>query len=205
MTKAEGETTALRRFRSYRDGLLVATLASRQLRLGNFTGLILGQTLIRRGGGWWIQIPAVETKTKDAIEMPWPDGLVPHLETYLADHRAGILALRGFRSAALWLSMHGLAMHDNAIYRRIVARTREGLGQAINPHLFRDSATTSIAIEDPKHIGIAPRMLGHRNQSTTERYYNQARSIEATRRMQESLLARRKGILPARDPGDTIP
>ena len=204
MAKADDQTTALRRFKSYRDGLLVATLASRQLRLGNLTGLILGQTLVQQCGGWWIQIPAAETKTKEAIDMPWPEGLVPHLETYLADHRAGIAALRGCRSAALWLSMYGPPMTDNGIYDRIVVRTREGLGQAINPHLFRDSATTSIAIDDPKHIGIASRLLGHRSGSTTERYYNQARSIEASRRMQDSLLARRNGLVGAADDLDPI-
>ena len=199
IAKAEDEATALRRFKSYRDGLLVATLASRQLRLGNLTGLILGQTLVQQGGGWWIQIPAAETKTKDAIEMPWPEELVPHLETYLEDHRADIITLRGFRSDALWLSMYGPPMTDNAIYIRIVKRTREGLGRAINPHLFRDSATTSIAIDDPKHIGVASRLLGHRSGSTTERYYNQARSIEASRRMQKSLLARRHDLLVTPD------
>ena len=85
----------------------------------------------------------------------------------------------------------------HGIYTRIVARTREGLGQAINPHLFRDCAATSIAIEDPAHVGIASRLLGHRTASTTERYYNQARSVEASRLMQKSLLARRKGPLDA--------
>jgi len=39
-----------------------------------------------------------------------------HLEIYLADHRAGIVALRGIRSEALWLSMYGLPMSSNAIY-----------------------------------------------------------------------------------------
>jgi integrase/recombinase XerD len=195
MTSAEDETTTVRRFKTYRDGLLIAALASRQLRLRNLTGLILGQTLVQQGAGWWIQFPAAETKTKDAIEMPWPEGLVPHLETYLADHRAGIVALRGFHSDALWLSMYGPPMTDNAVYIRIVARTREGLGQPIHPHLFRDSATTSIANDDPKHIGIASRLLGHRSGLTTERYYNQARSIEASRRMQKSLLERRHDLL----------
>jgi integrase len=55
------------------------------------------------------------------------------------------------------------------------------------------------AIDDPAHIGIAARLLGHRNQSTTERYYNQARSIEASRRIQNSLLARRNGLVDAAD------
>jgi integrase/recombinase XerD len=121
--------------------------------------------------------------------------LVPHLETYLADHRAGIMALRGSRtgasSDALWLSMHGSAMTDNGIYRRVVARTSEGLGQPINPHLFRDCAVTSVAIDDPSNIGIASRLLGYRTGSTTERYYNQARGVEASRVMQDHLLALR--------------
>jgi hypothetical protein len=116
----------------------------------------------------------------------------------LARSRAGTI------SDALWLSMYGPPMNDNAIYIRIVARTRQGLGQAINPHLFRDCAATSIAIDDPAHVGIASRLLGHRTRSTTERYYNQARSVEASRLMQKSLLARRNGVVGAPDPMNTI-
>jgi integrase len=127
------------------------------------------------------------------------------LPIYLAHYRAGIAALRhsgaGTASAALWLSMYGPALTDNGIYDLIVARTREGLGQPVNPHLFRDCAATSVAIEDPVHVGIASRLLGHRTGSTTERYYNQARSVEASRFMQKSLMARRHGIV---DPMDTI-
>jgi integrase len=201
MAEARNESTRLRRFKAYRNGLIIALLASRPLRLRNLTGLILGRTLVRRGDEWWIQIPADETKTKDPIEEPWPEMLVPYLETYLADHRAGIVALRGAdpgtSGEALWLSMYGPAMTDNGIYTRIVARTREGLGQAINPHLFRDCAATSIAIDDPAHIGIATRLLGHRSGSTTERFYNQARSVEASRLMQKVLLALRKGSTKA--------
>jgi integrase len=194
MAETENETTGLRRFKTYRDGLMIALLASRQLRLRNLTGLILGQTLVQQGAGWRIQVPAAETKTKDPIEMPWPEMLVPHLEIYLSDHRANIVGLRGFHSDALWLSMYGPPMTDNGIYDRIVARTNERLGEPINPHLFRDCATTSVAIEDPAHVGIASRLLGHRTASTTERYYNQARSIEASRLMQNHLLALRKGF-----------
>ena len=194
MAGADTETTALRRFKTYRDGLLIAALASRQLRLRNLTGLILDRTLAQRDNGWWIQVPAAETKTKNPIEEPFPEFLIPHLQTYLSDHRANIVALRNSRSNALWLSMHGSPMSDNAIYIRIVARTREVLGRAVNPHLFRDCAATSVAIHDPAHVGIASRLLGHRSGSTTERYYNQARSVEASRLMQKSLLERRSGL-----------
>ena len=164
MATADEESTSLRRFKAYRDGLMMGLLAIRPLRMRNLAGLILDRTLVQRGDGWWIEIPAAETKTKDSIEEPWPDSLAPHLQTYLVDHRAGIAALRGSRagtiSDALWLSMYGPPMNDNAIYIRIVVRTRQGLGQAINPHLFRDCAATSIAIDDPAHVGIASRLLG---------------------------------------------
>src|SRR5262249_4154335 len=150
MEKANNETTTLRRFKAFRDGLMIGLLASRPLRLRNITGLVLDRNLVRREDGWWIQIPAFETRSTTPIEVPWPDKLVPHLEIYLAEHRSGIAALRGLRSGttsdALWLSMYGLPMTDNGIYDRVVARTREGLGQPINPHLFRDCAVTSVAI-----------------------------------------------------------
>jgi hypothetical protein len=117
MEEANDETTTLRGYKTYRDGLMIGLLASRQLRLRNLAGLTLNRTLVQRGDGWWIQIPATETKTRDPIEEPWPEMLVPHLQTYLADHRAGIAALRGSRigasSDALWLSVCGPPMTDN--------------------------------------------------------------------------------------------
>ena len=54
-------------------------------------------------------------------------------------------------------------------------------GAAINPHLFRDEATTGIAIHDPAHMRSAASLLGHRQLSTTERYHQQAQSPEAQR------------------------
>jgi integrase/recombinase XerD len=79
------------------------------------------------------------------------------------------------------------------------------LGQPINPHLFRDCAVTSVAIDDPANIGVASRLLGHRTRSTTERYYNQACGVEASRLMQEALLARRYDVLGVDDAMEPIP
>lgn len=72
MAGAGTEATSLCRFKTYRDGLLIAALASRPLRLKNLTSLILGRTLVQRGDGWWIQIPAAETKTKIPSRNPGP-------------------------------------------------------------------------------------------------------------------------------------
>jgi integrase len=120
------------------------------------------------------------------------------------------LRASGCEAPARALKQRAVAVHvrppitDNGIYNRVIARTREGLGQRINPHLFRDCAVTSVAIDDPANIGIASRLLGHRAGSTAERYYNQACGVEASRLMQESLLARRNEILGADDPTEPI-
>jgi len=145
-----------------------------------------------------IEIPASETKTRQQpIEMPWPEALVASLETYLSCHRGVLVRLRrGSTPAAggaLWVSRKGSPMSRSSIYAHVTARTRDGLGRPVNPHLFRDCAATSIAIDDPRHIGIATPLLGHRSASTTEKYYNQASAVEASRTMQTFLLALRRG------------
>ena len=82
-----------------------------------------------------------------------------------------------------------------AVYETIVGRTAAAFGQPVNPHLFRDCAATSIAIDDPEHVRIASQILGHRSTATTERYYNQAQSIDAARRYQDFLVGLRSGTM----------
>jgi integrase len=205
MARTDRERTAKRKAILYRDGLMIALLAARPLRLRNLLGLVINETLVRLGDQWLIQIPVADTKTKDTpIELFWPGPLIGPLETYLDCHR--IVLGQGYGRRArpidrvLWLTANGLPMTRNEAYMRVTARTRDGLGRSINPHLFRDCAATSIAIDDPDHIGIASRLLGHRAASTTERYYNHARSIEASRLMQQHILALRDGIASALEP-----
>ena len=81
------------------------------------------------------------------------------------------------------------------MYDSIIRRTRIVFGHSINPHLFRDCAATSIAIDDPAHVRVASQLLGHRSRATTERYYNQAQAIDAARRYQHFLLALRKSTM----------
>ena len=70
-------------------------------------------------------------------------------------------------------------MTQMAIYDRIRERTRVKFRTAINPHLFRDAAATTMAIADPAHMRLAAPLLGHRTFSTTEKYYQQAKTYEA--------------------------
>ncbi|WP_431267670.1 hypothetical protein [Dankookia sp. P2] len=102
IAKASG--TPRQRAVQFRDGLAIALLAARPLRRRNLAGLTLGTSLVQRGGVWWIVLEAAETKTHAPLEMPWPEALIPMLETWLAVHRpapvrpAGALAPGGGRS-----------------------------------------------------------------------------------------------------------
>lgn len=197
MAAAERVTLAQKRAVDFRDGLMLSLLAIRPLRRANFVGLTLERTLVRRGNRWWIEILAAETKTKKhPIELPWPEELISALEVYLSCHRP-VLA-HGYEpgkpavSRALWLSRNGGALSEDGMYGRITKLTRKHLGRSLNPHLFRDCAATSLAIEDPAHVRIAASLLGHRQFATTERYYNQACNIEASRIVQNFLLSLRR-------------
>ena len=200
MAAAEQVTSPRDRAVDFRDGLMLSLVAARPLRLANLVGLTLERTLVRRGKQWWIEIPAANTKTKHPIELPWPEPLIAALDIYLSCHRPVLAECYepGGPAAdqALWLSRRGGAMSRNGIYDRITKLTLKDLGRSIHPHLFRDCAATSLAIEDPRHVRIAASLLGHRRFATTERFYIQAGNIEASRIMQNFLLSLRRGAAP---------
>ena len=175
----------------YRDGLVIALLAARPLRLRNFAALELGRHLVREDVGWRLVIPGAETKTGRPLELPFPEVLVPALERYLAVHRP-VLAARpgrgqGRAGAALWLSLEGGPLSEGTLGYQVRQRTRAAFGRAVNPHLFRDCAATSLALEDPAHVRIAAQVLGHGSFRTTERHYNLAQGQRATTAWHETL------------------
>ena len=87
-------------------------------------------------------------------------------------------------------------MSDQGLYRRITKVTKRHFGVAINPHLFRHCAATTIAIEDPQHVSIAKSLLGHSSLATTEVHYNQARALEAGRVYHAHIRELRRSVGP---------
>jgi hypothetical protein len=117
------------------------------------------QNLIGVADSWLIALDAGETKTHATLEIMWPDALLDPLTIYLAVHRPLLSSIPGRWSKpignALWVSSDGSPMTEMAIYDRIRKHTAEAFGAAINPHLFRDAAATTLAIEDPAHVRVA--------------------------------------------------
>ena len=180
----------------HRDGLMIALLALVPLRRRNMAGLRLHRNLVGTDGEWMISLDASETKTHAAFETSWPDELHAPLKIYLEVHRPFLASLSGRWSKPvndfLWASSDGSPMTQMAIYDRIRLHTAEAFGAAINPHLFRDAAATTLAIADPEHVRVAAALLGHRTFATTERHYQQAKTLEAHRAYVEALFLKEK-------------
>ena len=78
-------------------------------------------------------------------------------------------------------------MNPLSIPNRIKKHTRAAFGRDLSVHLFRDCAATTIAVDDPKHVRSIMPILGHASMAVSEKHYNQARSLEASRRYQKIL------------------
>jgi integrase/recombinase XerD len=203
--EAATERSAIRRAIRYRDGMLIALLAYRPVRHKNLAMMRLGRHLMKVAGSWRIVFAAEETKTHVLYEAVLPAALGPRLERYLDAFRP--VLLRGGQEAgnpdappihpeldAVWVSKDGTQLSYQTLGLRIFLLTRREFGRGLSPHLFRDCAATAVAIDNPKHIGDASLVLGHAGHRTTEKHYNHARSLEASRRHATMLASLRESL-----------
>jgi len=169
----------------HRDGLLIALTAYAPFRRRNIASTQIGQNLVPVGDIYLLVFDDTETKTENVQELYVPEDLLEPIDLYLKKYRPYLMARIGRWTkpvtGELWVSKDGSPMTQIAIYDRFRARTLEAFGVAMNPHLFRDAAATTLAIADPAHVRIAAPLLGHRTFTTTERYYQQATGLEAHR------------------------
>jgi integrase len=164
----------------YRDGLMMAILAARGFRRGNLQQMRIDQHITRADGVYVCTFSASETKNRRPLTEPLPVALTPYIDRYLAEIRPALL--RGHASNALWISTYRAPLSEQSIYLKVCAATEEEVGIRLSPHLFRDALATGVATEDPEHVGMVPRLLGHADPRTAERHYIHARAITASRR-----------------------
>jgi integrase/recombinase XerD len=161
----------------FRDGLIVAFLACRPIRLENVTTMSLGQQLSLHDDRWHCSFEADEMKDNRPLSFSFPPNLVSYLENYIDNYRSVLLG--GDECCDLWISTRGSRMSEQAVYWNTSRLTEELFGQRIYPHLFRDCAASALATEDPEHILAIARILGHASIDTTQRHYNQSQMTAA--------------------------
>lgn len=180
----------------YRDGLMIAFLALCPLRVENLASLRIGEHIVEAGEGLRIRIPGTEMKGGKALDVAFPDALRPHLDFYLRKVHP-MLYDGPLQGAPLWPSLHKgkTRMSAHGIYTRITQATEKRLGQAVSPHLFRDSAATYIAELAPDQALMAAAVLQHRQFETTRNHYIHGQQHKAARMYQAAV----EGLLDCAD------
>lgn len=202
--------SARRRAVAYRDGLMISLLIYRPLRLKNLAMMRVGQHLIKVSGTWQILFAAEETKSHAPYEAVLPSALTPKLErsrrastspdARRADEGSGKHACGASRTRRAMGLGCGYAPRGN-ISRR---QDRRPYQSSFRPKRLATSVSRLRRYLDRRrqseaHRGCFPRsrLAGH---TMTEKRYNHARSLEASRKhaatlaqLRRSLTARRKG------------
>jgi integrase/recombinase XerD len=188
MERAENaeDASTFARMLFYRDGLIIALLATDPVRCGNFTSLELGKTLIQDVTTWSLDIPARETKNRRDHLAILPDWICPHIDRYVEHFRP--LFRNSEPTSQLWLNRYGQPLDAGGLARAVCRRTLGAFGKRINPHLFRDCLATSTAVHHGARMGLAMTILGHQSSVVTQKYYNQADMIGAVRAYQDIVL-----------------
>jgi hypothetical protein len=166
------------RARKIRNGLMLALLTICPTRRKNFAALEIGKTFKCVHGRWWVTIPPTETKSRRREEWPIPLWLNPCINRYLEEARAVLLTGSLQDTNALWISTKTRGpMTERKVGSLISHITKETLGIAISPHLFRVIAATTAADARGDMPHLASALLGHADPSITEEHYNRATSL----------------------------
>jgi integrase len=180
------DQTPLQRAVLFRDGLLITFLAYRPIRISNLAAITIGRQLVQQGTGYWLRFEPEEMKTRQALEAAISIALLPGLERYLQHYRVVLLTGANRRprakTDALWVSETATPMAVISVHNRFRRHTKAAFGVAVSPHLFRDSAATAVAVDGPAHVRAIMPILGHSTLATSEKHYNHARSLDASRR-----------------------
>ena len=169
----------------YRDLLIIGMLTVLPLRKANIQELDLDRSIIRISDRYEVRLEEHQTKNGSPYAAPLPEQFTPHIEIYLTQIRP--ILLRNKTSPALWLSFRGDRLSQQTIYLHTRSTTATLFGVELTPHLFRDIATTYLAVHHPEAVRSASAVLGHRSLKTTERHYNQANMLAAARQFQEAV------------------
>jgi integrase/recombinase XerD len=162
-----------------RDGLMIALLAFLPLRRKNLAALEINRHFVQEGTHWFIIIPAADTKTRTPIEFAIPALLLSYFSTYLQVVRPRML--RDPECQAFWVSPKGGALRYGAIGDIISRHTEAVLGIRLTPHDTRGAAATTWALNAPSQVRVSRDLLSHSDLRTTEKHYNRARGVEASR------------------------
>lgn len=173
---------------AFRNGLAIAVLAARPfMRRENLARICLGQHLVEDGPVYRLRFSGDEMKGRRARGGPLPLILSGPISRYLAGHRPTLLGKRSDEEGTVFISGLGRPITPHNLSDIIGKITQAVFGRRITAHEFRHAAGSSIAREDPAHVGIVTTILGHADFRTSESFYIFAREHDAFRSLDAAL------------------
>jgi hypothetical protein len=163
----------------FRDGLIMALLSLWLIRRRSLAALTVGRHLEFDAAGLNLLLYPEDTKAKRAERFQVPEELLPYMLHYLKEIRPRLVALR--QHDGLWASCKGCPLSGGRLYDIVRSRIITKFKKAMGLHDARRAAATFLAMHAPDKVGIIPGMLQHAS-NKCRRYYDLARSVEASRR-----------------------
>lgn len=166
----------------------ISILTFAPLRLKNLANLDCLRNLVSSGAAnaLHIVVPSEDVKNREPIEHPLPAMSVKLITRYLQDFRP-CLATKG--NTALFPGKFGAAKRQHVLRAQISRAVYAHTGLKINPHLFRHIAAKLYLDRNPGGYEVVRRVLGHRNMSTTIRFYAGTETAAAARHFDETILS----------------
>lgn len=187
----------------FRNGLAIALLAARPLmRRNNLATIKIGVNLVEEGADFALSFSDDEMKGRTRRGGPVPKVLTPYIERYIQLYRPHLLLGKSGEHNVLFISAMGNPITPHNLSDEIGKTIEAFLGRRVTTHAFRHAAGSSIAKEDPDHVGIVPSVLGHADYRTSEGYYIIADEMAAFSRFNKALDKLMREGLPGHEPRD---
>jgi site-specific recombinase XerD len=172
----------------FRNGLAIALLAARPLmRRNNLATIVIGRNLLEEGASYALRFSGDEMKGRTRRGGPVPNALTPFIDRYIEIYRPRLLLGNSDEHNVLFISGMGNPITPHNLSDEIGKITFAVFGRRVTAHEFRHATASSIAKEDPDHVGIVPSILGHADYRTSERHYIVADEMAAFNRFDKAL------------------
>jgi predicted secreted protein len=160
----------------FMDGLMMAMIVSKALRMKNFAGMLWNKNIKKNPLDMYeVKFAKIETKNHVRIRAELPRTLTKYIDFYVTIVRDKLLQKR--ESEAMWITSINTDMAPITLYYRFCAATFEELEKRINPHMVRKIVATGVAFAEPTAVSITPALLDHNNSRTQKEAYNLAGNI----------------------------
>jgi hypothetical protein len=159
----------------------IAILTFAPVRLQNLVGIELDQNLHKPGGPdtpYWLDFPNYDVKNRVDLTFTFDQPLTDLIDEYVHEFRPTLL--RGTNAPWLFPGEAGQPKHSLLFSKQITACIEKATGLRITAHQFRHAAAAIWLKHHPGDYETVRRLLGHRDLSTTVRFYCGLETVAAT-------------------------